>query len=146
MPCSGFEPEVEVLYSGQSFLLLMHEYPFEAMSTRNLSVGVHMPGVDLNYFIRQANKLTEKIEQRKKELAEETVEGKSGDGLVVVVVTGTQELKSIKIDRKIIDPNDIAMLEDLVTAAVNAGLAQSRTHMQAELGKISGGIKIPGIT
>jgi DNA-binding YbaB/EbfC family protein len=105
-----------------------------------------MPGVDLNYFIRQANKLTEKIEQRKKELAEETVEGKAGDGLVVAVATCAQELKSIKIDPKAIDPNDPSMLEDLVTAAVNAALAQSREQMQRELGKVSGGIKIPGIT
>jgi nucleoid-associated protein EbfC len=105
-----------------------------------------MPGVDLNYFIRQANKLTEKIEQRKQQLAEETVEGKSGDGLVVAVANGVQELKTIKIDKKAIDPNDSAMLEDLVTAAVNAALAASKEHMQKELAKISGGIKIPGIT
>ncbi len=105
-----------------------------------------MPGVDLNYFIRQANKLTEKIEKRKQELADETVEGKSGDGLVTVVASGTQEIKSIKIDPKAIDPNDKAMLEDLVTAAVNAAIAVSKTHMQTELAKISGGVKIPGIT
>ncbi len=105
-----------------------------------------MPGIDLNYFIRQANKLTEKIEQRKKELAEETVEGKAGDGLVVVVATGVQDIKTIKIDQKAIDPADTAMLEDLVTAAVNAALSASREHMQKELGKISGGVKIPGIT
>ena len=105
-----------------------------------------MPGVDLNYFIRQANKLTEKIEQRKKELADETVEGKAGDGLVVVVATGVQEIKTIKIDKKAIDPADTAMLEDLVTAAVNAALTSSREHMQKELGKVSGGVKIPGIT
>ncbi len=105
-----------------------------------------MPGVDLNYFIRQANKLTEKIEKRKQELAEETVEGKSGEGLVTVVASGTQEIKSIKIDKKAIDPNDSAMLEDLVTAAVNAALASSKSHMQTELAKISGGVKIPGIT
>jgi DNA-binding YbaB/EbfC family protein len=105
-----------------------------------------MPGVDLNYFIRQANKLTEKIEERKKKLADETVEGKAGDGRVVVVANGVQEIKSIKIDPKTIDPNDTSMLEDLVTAAVNAALAQSREYMQKELGKVSGGIKIPGIT
>ena len=105
-----------------------------------------MPGVDLNYFIRQANKLTQKIEERKKELAEETVEGKAGDGLVTVVANGAQELKSIKIDPKAVDPADVAMLEDLVVAAVNSALAASRDHMQAELGKISGGIKIPGVT
>lgn len=105
-----------------------------------------MPGIDLNYFIRQANKLTEKIEQRKKELAEETVEGKAGDGRVVVTANAVQEIKSVKIDPKVIDPADVSMLEDLVTAAVNAALAQSRDHMQKELAKISGGIKIPGIT
>jgi nucleoid-associated protein EbfC len=105
-----------------------------------------MPGVDINYFIRQANKLTEKIEQRKKELADETLEGKAGDGLVTVVANGVQEIRSIKIDPKAIDPSDPAMLEDLVTAAVNAALAQSREHMQKELAKISGGVKIPGIT
>jgi nucleoid-associated protein EbfC len=105
-----------------------------------------MPGVDLNYFIRQANKLTEKIEARKTELANETVEGKAGDGLVTVVATGTQEIKSIKIDPKAIDPQDPSMLEDLLTAAVNAALSQSREHMQKELQKISGGVKIPGLT
>lgn len=104
-----------------------------------------MPGVDLNYFIRQANKLTEKIGERKKQLAEETVEGKAGDGLVTVVATCTQEIKSIKIDPKAIDPNDSAMLEDLVVAAVNAALTASKERSDQELSKISGGIKIPGI-
>jgi len=105
-----------------------------------------MPGVDINYFIRQANKLTEKIEQRKKELAEEVLEGKAGDGLVTAVANGVQEIKSIKIDPKAIDPSDPAMLEDLVTAAVNAALTHSKEHMQKELAKVSGGVKIPGIT
>jgi len=105
-----------------------------------------MPGIDLNYFIRQANKLTEKLESRKQELANETVEGKSGDGLVTVTATCAQDIRSIKIDPKAIDPADPAMLEDLVTAAVNAALAQSKSRMQAELGRISGGVKIPGIT
>ena len=105
-----------------------------------------MPGVDLNYFIRQANKLTEKIEKKKQELAEATMEGKAGDGMVVVTASGTQEIKSIKIDKKVIDPNDAAMLEDLVIAAVNAAITASKEHERAELAKISGGIKIPGIT
>ena len=105
------------------------------------------PAVDLNYFIRQANKLTEKIEQRKKELAKETVEGKAGDGRVIVVATGVQEIKSDQDrPRRCIDPTTSAMLEDLVTAAVNAALTSSREHMQRELAKISGGMKIPGIT
>lgn len=105
-----------------------------------------MPGIDINYFIRQANKLSEKIEQRKKELADETMEGRAGDGRVVAVVSGAGEIKSLKIDPAAVDPSDPAMLEDLIIAAVNAALAQSRERVQAELSKISGGIKIPGIT
>ena len=105
-----------------------------------------MPGVDLNYFIRQANKLTEKIEERKKQLAEETVEGQAGDGRVKVVATCTPSVKTIKIDRSAIDPEDPSMLEDLIAAAVNAALTKADEHSKQELAKVSGGVKIPGIT
>ncbi|PZR09603.1 MAG: hypothetical protein DI536_21945 [Archangium gephyra] len=105
-----------------------------------------MPGVDLNYFIRQANKLTEKIEKRKQELAEETVEKKSANDLVTVTVNCAQEIKSIKIAPAAVDPNDVAMLEDLIIATINAALVDSKAKMQMELGKVSGGIKIPGVT
>jgi len=104
-----------------------------------------MPGLDMNYFIRQANKMTEKIEQRKAELAEETVEGKAGEGLVVVLASATQEIKSIQINPEAIDLSDIGMLEDLLVAAVNSALGASRAHMQEELGKLTGGLKIPGL-
>lgn len=105
-----------------------------------------MPGVDLNYFIRQANKLTEKIDKRKQELAEETVEKKSQNDLVIVTVNCAQEIKSLKITPAAVDPSDLSMLEDLLIATLNQALAESKTKMQAELGKVSGGIKIPGIT
>ena len=104
-----------------------------------------MPGIDINYFIRQANKLTEKIEERKKSLADDKLEGQAGDGRVKVVVNGVQEVLSIKIDPKAIDPNDTSMVEDLIAAAVNSALTASRTHMQQELAKVSGGVKIPGM-
>ena len=57
-----------------------------------------------------------------------------------------QEIRSVKIDPALIDPSDPSMLEDLIAAAVNAALTQSKDHMQKELAKVSGGIKIPGIT
>jgi DNA-binding YbaB/EbfC family protein len=104
-----------------------------------------MPGIDINYFIRQANKLTEKIEQRKKELAEQLIEGNAG-GLVVATVNGVQELKSIRIDPKALEGGDKAMLEDMVVAAVNQAMDNSRTKMKEELEKVSGGVKIPGLT
>ena len=105
-----------------------------------------MPGVDLNYFMRQASKLTEKLEQRKKELAETTVEGQAGDGRVKVVATGGGEVRSIHISSEVVAAGDVAMMEDLVAAAVNAALTQARELSEKELGKISGGLKIPGIT
>jgi nucleoid-associated protein EbfC len=105
-----------------------------------------MPGVDLNYFMRQASKLTEKMEQRKKELAEESLEGQAGDGRVKAVVNGIQEVRTIKLSKDVVDPSDVAMLEDLLTAAVNAALTASRTHMQKEMAKVSGGLNLPGLT
>ena len=85
-------------------------------------------------------------EVRKQELADETVEKKSSNDLITVKVSCSQEIKSLKIAAAAVDPNDIAMLEDLVISTINAALADSKAHMQAELGKVSGGIKIPGIT
>jgi nucleoid-associated protein EbfC len=105
-----------------------------------------MPGVDLNYFMRQATKLTEKLEQKKKELAEQTVEGQAGDGRVKVVATGAGEVRSIKISPEVIAAGDVGMMEDLVAAAVNAALSQARQLSEQELSKVSGGLKIPGIT
>ena len=102
-----------------------------------------MPGIDINYFIRQANKLTEKIEQRKKELAEELIEGTAG-GLVTATVNGVQELKTVRLDPKALE--DRAMLEDMVVAAINQAMENSRTKMKEELEKVSGGVKIPGLT
>ena len=104
-----------------------------------------MPGIDINFFIRQANKLTEKIEKRKAELAAETVTG-SAANMVTVTLNGIQEIQSIKIDKKALEANDQAMLEDMLVAAVNAGLANSRELMRRELEKVSNGVKIPGVT
>ena len=102
-----------------------------------------MPGIDINYFIRQANKLTEKIEQRKKEPAEELIEGTAG-GLVTATVNGVQELKTVRLDPKALE--DRAMLEDMVVAAINQAMEKSRAKMKEEMEKVSGGVKIPGLT
>ena len=104
-----------------------------------------MPGIDINFFIRQASKLTKDIEKRKLELAEESIEGRAGE-LVTVVVSGVQDVKSVRIDPKALEGGDKAMLEDLIVAAVNQAIQNSRKHMNAELEKISGGVKIPGLT
>jgi nucleoid-associated protein EbfC len=62
------------------------------------------------------------------------------------VVNGLQEVRTVKLAKEVVDPADVAMLEDLLTAAVNAALTASRTHMQTEMAKVSGGLNLPGLT
>ena len=104
-----------------------------------------MPGIDINFFIRQANKLTEKIEKRKAELATDIVTGSAAE-MITVTANGVQEVKSIKIDKKALEANDPAMLEDMLVAAVNQALGNSRELMRKELEKVSNGVKIPGVS
>jgi len=73
------------------------------------------------------------------------VEATAGGGMVTVVANGKQELVSIKIDREVVNPDDAQMLEDLVLAACNEALRKSREMVQQELGKLTGGLKIPGL-
>ena len=67
-------------------------------------------------------------------------------GMVTVGANGNQEIVSIKIEREVINPEDAQMLEDLVLAACNEALRKSRELVQAEMGKITGGLRIPGLT
>jgi len=106
-----------------------------------------MPGFDFNTLMRQVRKMQEEANKKKEELAATVrVEGKAADGLVVATVNGVRELVSLKIDPKAVDPSDLGMLEDLVIAAVNQALAEAKVKEDAEMGKLTGGIKIPGLT
>ncbi len=96
--------------------------------------------------MKQAQKVQEQLEQVQEELARKTVESTAGGGMVHVTANGKQEIVSIKISPEVVDPNDIPMLEDLVAAAVNEALRSSRELMQEEMKKITGGLRIPGLT
>jgi len=96
-------------------------------------------------IMKQAKVMQERIGKIQEELATKTVEASAGGGMVTAVVSGGQELVSIKIDPEVIDPDDIEMLEDLVVAAINEGLKRSQEMMAEEMAKITGGIKIPGL-
>jgi DNA-binding YbaB/EbfC family protein len=91
-------------------------------------------------IMKEAQKLQAQMEQMQAEAAKKTVEATAGGGMVTVVANGKQELVSIKID-----PEDAQMLEDLVLAASNEALRKSREMVQAEMGKITAGLKIPGL-
>ena len=93
--------------------------------------------------MQQAKKMQERLMKVQEELAEKTIEGQSGGGMVSCVVNGKQELISIKIADEIWAEKDKELLEDLIRAAVNEGLDRSREMMQEEMGKVTGGMQLP---
>lgn len=100
---------------------------------------------NMSNMMKQAQKLQAKIFRVQEEMAEKTVEGSAGGGMVVAVANGKQEIVSVKIDSEVINPDDVEMLEDLVTAAVNDALKRAQQMVSEEIGKITGGMNIPGL-
>ena len=96
-------------------------------------------------LMKEAQKLQAQMEAMQAEAGKKKVEATAGGGMVTVEANGKQELTAIKIDREVINPDDAQMLEDLVLAACNEALRKSKELMQAELGKLSAGLKIPGL-
>ena len=97
-------------------------------------------------MMKQAQKLQARIAKMQEELADKTIETTSGGGMVKVSANGKQQIVSIQIEKEVVDPEDVEMLEDLVMAAVNDALAKSQEMVAAEMGKITGGLSIPGLT
>ena len=95
--------------------------------------------------MQQVKALQDKMLKMQEELVFMKVEGSAGGGMVVAVMNGRQELLSIKIDPQVADPNDLEMLQDLVVAAVNDALRKSQELASGEMGKIAGGLNIPGL-
>ena len=95
-------------------------------------------------MMKQAQKLQSKMLKMQEELAEKTVESSSGGGMVKAVANGKQQLVSIQIEQEVVDPDDIDMLQDLVLAAVNDALAKSQEMVSSEMGKLTGGMDMPG--
>jgi DNA-binding YbaB/EbfC family protein len=96
-------------------------------------------------LLKEAQKMQAKMAQVQEELASKTVEATAGGGMVKVEMNGAQELVSIKIEKEVINPDDIEMLETLIQAAVNEATRKSREMMQEEISKITGGLNIPGL-
>ena len=99
----------------------------------------------LGNILKQAQQIHSKITQLQEEMANKTVEGSSGGGMVNVVMNGKQEVLSVKIDPEVVNREDIEMLQDLITAAVNEAVRKSHEMMQEEMKRITGGLSIPGL-
>ncbi|MDD5100137.1 MAG: YbaB/EbfC family nucleoid-associated protein [Syntrophales bacterium] len=96
-------------------------------------------------MMKQAKKMQERMAQLQDELAEKRVDATAGGGMVSVTVNGKFEVLSLKIEKEVVNPNDVEMLQDLVVAAVNEGIRKAQEMAAAEMGKITGGLQIPGL-
>ena len=102
-------------------------------------------GGNINNLMKQAQKLQKEIAQAQQELEEKEFEASVGGGAVLVKVNGKKEVLSIKIKEEVVDPDDVEMLEDLVLSAVNEALKKAEDETANKMGKLTGGMNIPGM-
>lgn len=96
-------------------------------------------------LVRQAQMMQKKMAKMQEELNSRTVEASSGGGMVTVRVTGGQEVVDIRIEKDVVDPEEVEMLQDLILAAANDALKRAREMVQNEMAQLTGGMKIPGL-
>ncbi len=96
-------------------------------------------------IMKEAQKLQAQMAAMQEEVGKRKVDATAGGGMVTVEANGKQELTAVKIDPEVVNKEDVQMLEDLVLAAANEALRKSRELVQQELGKLTGGLKIPGL-
>ncbi len=96
-------------------------------------------------LMKEAQRLQQQMAELQEQVAQKKVQATAGGGMVTVEANGRQEIVAIKIDPEVVSQDDVAMLEDLVLAACNEALRKSRELVQQELGRLAGGLKIPGL-
>ncbi len=101
--------------------------------------------MNMQQIMRQAQKMQKKMEEAQEEAANQIVEASAGGGMVSVKVNGKQELLEISIEKDVVNPDDVEMLQDLIVAAVNEGMKKAQQVMQDKLQGITGGLNIPGM-
>jgi hypothetical protein len=96
-------------------------------------------------MMRQAKKLQQEMGKIQEESRKKIVEASAGGGMVTVTANGAMEIISIKIEREVVNPDDIEMLQDLIVAATNEALRRAQQMINEEMGKVTGGLNIPGL-
>jgi len=100
----------------------------------------------LGNIVKQAQDLQQRLAKVQEEAAAKTVQASAGGGMVTVTVNGRLEVVELRIDPQVLRSGDVEMAQDLVLAAVNQGIRNAQQLMAEEMGKITGGVKIPGLT
>lgn len=101
--------------------------------------------MNLNKIMKQAQKMQEQMAKTQAELAEKTIEVTAAGGKVKVTANGAGEILSIKIEKEIVDPEDVAFLEEAVLSGVTQAIEQGKSMAESEMGKLTGGLGIPGL-
>ena len=104
-----------------------------------------MGGGNMQQLARQAQKLQQQMAKAQEEIEAREFEATAGGGMATAKVNGKKELLSIEIKPEAVDPDDIEMLQDLIVAAVNEALRQAGDTMEHEMGKLTGGLGMPGL-
>ena len=108
--------------------------------------GLGMPGGAKGGLAGQLQAMQEQMVEAQEALGDKTVEISSGGGAVTVVMSGHQKLQSITIAPEVVDPEDVEMLQDLIIAAINEAVEASQNLAADELGSITGGLNVPGLS
>ncbi len=103
--------------------------------------------MNIQQMMKQAQQLQKQMMQRQEEISQKTFEASSGGGMVNAVVNGKNELVSLKIEKEVVNPEDVGMLQDLITAAINEANTRAKAALEQEMSGLMGnmGMKIPGL-
>ncbi len=103
----------------------------------------HQPA-GVSNLAQQIQKMQQDMVKAQEELAEETLEVSAGGGMVRVIITGHQRIRSIEIKPEVVDPEDVEMLQDMLVAAVNQAIERSQAMAAERLEGLTGGLNLPG--
>jgi hypothetical protein len=101
--------------------------------------------MDMNQIMQQAQQFQQKLQSMQAELSQKQVSATVGGGMVTATVNGQHELIELTIEKEVLDSSDPVMVQDLVLAAVNEAMKKAQEMIQAEMSKLTGGLKIPGL-
>lgn len=101
-------------------------------------------GFNMNNIMKQAQKMQQQMEKTQEELAGKTIEVTAGGGAAKIEITGNKELKSVKLDPEVVDPDDVEMLEDLILTGVNEAIRRAEELSRTEMAKVTGSAGMPG--
>lgn len=102
--------------------------------------------MDFNKIMEQAQQMQQKMKQIQADLAKKTIVGSAGGGMVQVTVNGEGEILSVEIEKLLINPDEPQMLQDLIVAATNDAVRKAKELAKQEMGHLTGGLNLPGLT